>query len=64
VEVAEGETLNMPETLTRGLGPGRWLITVQPAERVLSASDSRDHRAFLNSYSPEDEGLYDDAASR
>ena len=21
----------------------------------------RDHRAFLNSYSPEDEGLYDDA---
>lgn len=24
----------------------------------------RDHRAFLSSYSPEDEGLYDDAASR
>ncbi len=24
----------------------------------------RDHRAFLNSYSPEDEGLYDDAARR
>jgi hypothetical protein len=24
----------------------------------------RDHRAFLNSYAPEDDGLYDDAASR
>lgn len=24
----------------------------------------RDHKAFLNSYAPEDEGLYDDAAAR
>jgi len=24
----------------------------------------RDHQGFLNSYAPEDEGLYDDAASR
>ncbi len=24
----------------------------------------RDHSAFLNSYAPEDEGLYDDAAAR
>ena len=24
----------------------------------------RDHRAFLNSYSPEDDGLYDDAKGR
>jgi hypothetical protein len=24
----------------------------------------RDHSAFLNSYTPEDEGLYDDAQSR
>ncbi len=24
----------------------------------------RDHRAFLNSYTPENEGLYDDAQSR
>jgi hypothetical protein len=24
----------------------------------------RDHSAFLNSYAPEDEGLYDDAQSR
>jgi hypothetical protein len=24
----------------------------------------RDHNAFLNSYAPQDEGLYDDAAAR
>jgi hypothetical protein len=28
------------------------------------ASATRDHGAFLNSYAPEDEGLYDDAVSR
>jgi hypothetical protein len=33
----------------------------QPA---LSARPCRDHSAFLNSYAPEDEGLYDDGASR
>jgi hypothetical protein len=26
--------------------------------------DIRDHGAFLNSYAPQDEGLYDDAVSR
>ena len=26
--------------------------------------NARDHAAFLNSYAPEDEGLYDDAVSR
>ena len=29
-----------------------------------SVPASRDHSAFLNSYAPEDEGLYDDAAGR
>jgi hypothetical protein len=29
-----------------------------------STSALRDHKAFLNSYAPEDEGLYDDATSR
>jgi hypothetical protein len=28
-----------------------------------SSSAPRDHTAFLNSYAPEDEGLYDDAAT-
>ncbi len=29
-----------------------------------AAGPFRDHRAFLNSYSPEDEGLYDNAEGR
>ncbi|HUP82193.1 MAG TPA: hypothetical protein VM260_26810 [Pirellula sp.] len=29
-----------------------------------SPSPVRDHSAFLNSYSPEDDGLYDDGAAR
>lgn len=29
-----------------------------------SHAAARDHSAFLNSYAPQDEGLYDDAAAR
>jgi hypothetical protein len=32
--------------------------------RLQRAAPIRDHSAFLNGYSPEDEGLYDDAATR
>jgi len=30
----------------------------------ISPPAARDHSAFLNSYAPQDEGLYDDAATR
>lgn len=33
-------------------------------DRKRRNSNTRDHTAFLNSYAPEDEGLYDDAVSR
>lgn len=36
--------------------------TNDPTSRDLHTT--RDHTAFLNSYIPKDEGLYDDAASR
>ena len=41
----------------------------QQLEILTSATDkshgvARDHSAFLNSYAPQDEGLYDDAAAR
>jgi hypothetical protein len=52
VELREGEELNLPESLVASVGPGRWLVSVQPAP-------IRDHTAFLKSYGPEDEGLYD-----
>jgi hypothetical protein len=33
-------------------------------ERKRQLQNVRDHGAFLNSYAPEDEGLYDDTVSR
>lgn len=30
-------------------------------DRKRRGSNTRDHKAFLNSYAPQDEGLYDDA---
>lgn len=59
IELEPGETLALPPELTTSVGAGRWLITIQPA-RAPSSSPMRDHSAFLNSYVPEDEGLYDD----
>ena len=48
------------------------LIEQLPAENIAElaawmqqrATAIRDHSAFLNSYAPEDEGLYDDAIAR
>jgi hypothetical protein len=57
VELHEGERLRLPESLVASVGPGRWRISIQP-------SAMRDHKAFLNSYAPEDEGLYDGYSSR
>lgn len=53
VEVGAGEKLSLPDTLTEVIGEGKWLITIQPLS-------TRSHDSFLNSYSQEDEGLYDD----
>jgi len=33
-------------------------------DRKRQSQTTRDHSAFLNSYAPGDEGLYDDAATR
>jgi len=52
IELREGEKLSLPESLIASVGPGRWWLSVRPAL-------VRDHAAFLNSYAPEDEGLYD-----
>ena len=42
----------------------RWQLELLPSATDRSQAAVRDHSAFLNSYSPEDEGLYDDAAAR
>jgi hypothetical protein len=38
-------------------------LAISPAAADHSRKAARDHSAFLNSYAPQDEGLYDDAAA-
>lgn len=60
IELGPGEKLALPESLLGTLGPGRWRLTIQPADGEESTGPIRDHSAFLHSYVAEDEGLYDD----
>ena len=39
-------------------------LEMSPSATDNSRRTARDHSAFLNSYAPQDEGLYDDAAAR
>lgn len=59
VELEPDERLTLPESLIAHLGAGRWLITMHHLP-----TPTRSHSAFLNSYAPEDEGLYDDYPAR
>jgi hypothetical protein len=58
VHLQPGEPLTLPKDATAIVGPGHFLVSVRPMPD--SASPIRNHAAFLNSYAPEDEGLYDD----
>jgi len=59
INLQPGEPLTLPPELTASIGTGRWLITIQPVSPPVPLL-TRNHGAFLNSYAPEDEGLYDD----
>ena len=61
IELEPGEKLTLPSTLVESVGAGRWVVTVQPVDSI---SGIRSHDAFLNGYSLEDDGLYDDYPSR
>jgi hypothetical protein len=63
IELQVGETLKLPESITKAIGVGRWLITIAPLTDETGVP-VRSHSAFLNGYSSEDEGLYDDCSSR
>ena len=63
IELHAGEKLCLPDELVEQVGPGHWLVTIKPAAEC-DAEPIRDHSAFLNSYAPEDEGLYDDYPPR
>ena len=60
VALEPGERLiTLPESLIALAGTERWLITMRPYPAPI-----RSHSAFLNSYAPQDEGLYDDYPPR
>ncbi|MBV8886965.1 MAG: hypothetical protein JO235_23635 [Chroococcidiopsidaceae cyanobacterium CP_BM_RX_35] len=60
IDLQPGELLALPPELTASIGAGRWLVTIQPVFPSPVPQPAHNHNAFLNSYAPEDEGLYDD----
>jgi hypothetical protein len=64
IELRPGEQLQLPRSVTDRVGPGHWLITIQPADAPNGSAPVRNHSAFLGSYAIEDEGLYDDYPAR
>ena len=59
IELHPGESLALPPAMLNAVGPGRWIVSIEPAENTTAI---RDHSAFLTGYSAEDEGLYDERA--
>ena len=64
IELRPGEKLTLPESLIDSVSAGRWVIIIRPLTTTPSPAPIRNHSAFLNSYAPEDEGLYDDYPTR
>ena len=60
VHLQPGEPLSLPKDAAEIRGPGHWLVSIRPADNDSGGKPLRNHSAFLNSYAPEDEGLYDD----
>jgi hypothetical protein len=60
VQLQPGEALTLPKDAANIVGPGRWVVSIRPASVDSHSNPLRGHSAFLNSYTPEDEGLYDD----
>ena len=63
VELQAGESFSLPKEIAEIVGPGHWLVSIRPAREDSRGDSIRDHDSFLNSYSSEDEGLYDDYSS-
>lgn len=64
IKLEPGEKLELPSSVAESIGPGHWIITVERVDRQTPLASLRDHSAFLNSYAPQDEGLYDDYPTR
>jgi hypothetical protein len=63
VHLQPGEKLALPDEAVEIVGPGHWLVSIRPADGASPSVPTRNHAAFLNSYSREDEGLYDDCSA-
>ncbi len=57
-------TVQEIERAVEQLAPKDFSELVQWIDRKRQVPSIRDHSAFLNSYAPGDEGLYDDAIAR
>ena len=64
VELLPGEKLTLPASLIESVGEGNWMITIEQLTTTTASESTRNHDAFLNSYAPSDEGLYDDYPAR
>lgn len=62
IELKPGEKLTLPPVFVASVGPGRWVITIEPV--VDGNAPVRGHGAFLSGYAEGDEGLYDDYPGR
>jgi hypothetical protein len=60
IELQPGEALTLPKEAAQVVGPGHWIVSIRPASLDRPSESVRRHTAFLSSYAPEDEGLYDD----
>lgn len=58
VDLKPIEKLSLPESLTNNLSPGHWVVSIR--KQPQAPETVQIYNAFLNSYAPEDEGLYDD----
>lgn len=63
IEIGPDERLSFPQELIDIVSTGRWLVSISPADRGQPAP-TRDHSAFLQSYSPEDDALYENYPGR
>src|SRR5438477_246765 len=49
IDLGPGEKLTLPDMIANGVGPGRWLITIQPAGNgtIAEARDTMDATEYL-----------------
>ena len=60
IQLKPGELLSLPKEAAQIVGPGHWQVTIRPTDVAATEKSVRNHSAFLNSFAPEDDGLYDD----